>query len=515
MVLGPPSSGWYCRKIRPVTARTRAEISWPRVSLFESAYTFVVDWQGYEREIEEQFRIIYPSAEITHNAKLVGKFSKVERQIDLLVEERASDFAFRIVVDAKYRGRKIDVGDVEAFIGFTRDVEAHTGMMVALEGYTPAAVNRAYHDDLDIILDVLNLDEMKAFQGPTAIPYSGEYGVSFIAPFGWIVDGTSRPHLLASIYQRGKTFEEAVHSDEWMYVNFWKKKGQLANSIESLLTHQSDYMLSDSHGSEIQIIEEGKNQRTGARTLIRRFKKREYPALEFTGFIDFDEFVFMCVLFTPEPLERKNLRKLRFILRDAFPISVTHDHSARIAAADETLQGASSNEERAGILARMGLWYREMGDLHESKRVLDESLSLVPNNHHALVELRLTLIGIGDRDAMLKAMGELVRLDPHNPTVFDECIAYTSGGPATNSDVLTILDRLSKDYPDDVLIHANCDFYSGKVLIETDPASAREHFVAAEGIFRSLFPPENHVFTAIQTCLAKLPAGGLGSGGVS
>lgn len=474
-----------------------------------------MDWQGYEREIEGQFRINYPSAEITHNAKLVGKFSRVERQIDLLVEERASDFAFRIVVDAKYRGRKIDVGDVEAFIGLTRDVEAHTGMMVALEGYTPAAINRAYYDDLDLILDVLNLDDLKVFQGPTAIPYSGEYGVSFVAPFGWVVDGTRRPHLLASVYQRGKTFEEAVHSDEWMYVNFWKKKGDLVNSLESLLTHQSEYMSSDPDGSEIRIIEEGKNQRTGAKTMIRRFSKRAYPALEYTGFIDFEEFIFMCVLFTPEPLERKNLRKLRFVLRDAFPINVKHDHSARIAAADETLQGELSNEERAGILARMGQWYREMGDLHESKRVLEKSLSLVPNNHYALVELRSTLMRIGDRDATLKAMGELVRLDPHNPTVFDECMAYTSGGPATKSDMLAILDRLSKEHPDDVLIHANCDFYSGNVLIETDPPSAREHFVAAEVKFRSLFPPEHQVFAAIQNCLAKLPVGGPGPRNVS
>jgi hypothetical protein len=289
-----------------------------------TTYTSVVDWQGYEREIVEQFRTSYPSADITPNARLVGRFSKVERQIDLLVEERASDFAFRIVIDAKYRGRKIDVGDVEAFIGLTRDVEAHTGMMVALEGYTPAAVNRAHNDDLDIILDVLNLDELKAFQGPTAIPYSGEYGVSIAAPFGWVMDGTSRPHLLASIYQRGRTFEDAVRSDEWMYVNFWKKKGALVNSLDGLLTHQSKYMLSDPPGSEIAIIEEGKNQRTGAKTLIRRFRKKGSAALEYTGFIDFDEFVFMCVLFTTEPLERKNLRKFRFILRDAFPMSVTH-----------------------------------------------------------------------------------------------------------------------------------------------------------------------------------------------
>ncbi len=321
-------------------------LPWCRIRLNrESAYTFVVDWQEYEREIEEQFRSNYPSAKITHNAKLVGKFSRVERQIDLLIEECASDFAFRIVVDAKFRGRKIDVGDVEAFIGLSRDVEAHTGMMVALEGYTPAAVNRAHNDDLDIILDVLNLDELKAFQGPTAITYSGEYGVSIAAPFGWVVDGTTRPKMLASIYQRGKTFDEAVRSHEWMYVNFIKKRDRPLNNLESILTYQSGYMLSEPTGSEIQIIEEGKNQRTGVKTLIRRFRKSTCPAREYTGFIDFNGFVFLCVLFTPEPLERKNLRKLRFILRDAFPMSVTHIRKDGIAEAGERLQEAASKEE--------------------------------------------------------------------------------------------------------------------------------------------------------------------------
>ena len=237
-----------------------------------------MDWQQYEHQIVEQFRANYPSAEITPNAKLVGKFSKVERQIDLLVEERAADFAFRIAIDAKYRGRKIDVSDVEAFIGLTRDVQAHTGMLVALEGYTAAAVNRAHNDDLDIILDVLNLDELKEFQGPTAIPYSGEYGVWIAAPFGWVMDATKRPHMLASLYQRGRMFEEAVRSDEWMYVNFWKKKGSEVNSLDSLLAYQSGYMLSGRVGAEIQIIEEGKNQRTGVKTLIRRYRKKEYPA---------------------------------------------------------------------------------------------------------------------------------------------------------------------------------------------------------------------------------------------
>ena len=105
---------------------------------------------------------------------------------------------------------------------------------------------------------------------------------------------------------------------------------------------------------------------------------------------------------------------------------------------------------------------------------------------------------------MLDAMGKLVRIDPHNPTAFDECIGYASGGPVTKSDVLAILNGLANDYPNDDLVQANCDFYSGKILIETDPVSAREHLVAAEQGFRKLFPPEHQVFAAVQSGLAEV-----------
>lgn len=291
-----------------------------------------MDWKQYEREIADQLRQHYPSAQITPNVKLIGKFSKVERQIDLLIEEQASDFSFRIVVDAKYRGRKIDVGDVEAFLGFIRDVEAHTGVMVALEGYTPAAISRAHYDDLDLILDVLNLDELRQFQGFTAIPYAGEHGVVIGAPFGWVVDATRRPGTLAWLYQRGLSLDEALKSHEFMYINFWNKKDAKVTSLDALLKHQEAYLREDFPDAEIQYLEGTQGQKVGATTLIRRMKNKKYPVPEYTGFVDFEKFVFMCVLFTPEQLERKNLRKLRFILRVAFPMSVTHrkaaDHDA-------------------------------------------------------------------------------------------------------------------------------------------------------------------------------------------
>jgi hypothetical protein len=127
---------------------------------------------------------------------------------------------------------------VEAFLGLTQDVEAHTGMMIALEGYTPAAVNRAYYDNLDVVLDVLSLDELKTYQGPTAIPYSSESGAWIVAPFGWVVDATRREGMLATLYQRSLTFEEALRNNEFMYINFWKKPDEDGiNTLDALLEH--------------------------------------------------------------------------------------------------------------------------------------------------------------------------------------------------------------------------------------------------------------------------------------
>lgn len=289
-----------------------------------------MDWKEYEQEIENQFRDSYPSAQITRNARVLGKFSKVERQIDLLIEEQASDFLFRIIVDAKHRGRKIDVADVEQFLGIIRDVEAHTGVLVALEGYTPAAINRAHYDDLDLILDILNLEELKRFQGFAAIPYAADCGALVGAPFGWVIDADRRPGMLASIDERGLSWEEAQKRHEWMYINFWNKQDKDVGSLEALLKHQESYLRQSFPDAEIEILQGVQGQKAGARTLIRRMKNRKYPVPEYTGFVDFEKFIFMCVLFSPEQLEQKNLRKLRFVLREVFPMNVRHDQTSSI-----------------------------------------------------------------------------------------------------------------------------------------------------------------------------------------
>ena len=45
---------------------------------------------------------------------------------------------------------------------------------------------------------------------------------------------------------------------------------------------------------------------------------------EYTGFVDFNGFIFMCVLFSPDSLAQKNLSKLRFVLRKVIPLNITY-----------------------------------------------------------------------------------------------------------------------------------------------------------------------------------------------
>jgi hypothetical protein len=289
-----------------------------------------MDWKEYEREIEDHFRSEYPSARITADAKVAGHLSNTDRQIDLLIEDQICDLTFRIAVDAKHHGRKIDVKQVEEFLGLVRDVGVHTGVMIAPEGYTEAAIERAHKDDADVILDVLNFKELEQFHGFGAIPYSGPYGVLMQPPFGWVVDGTRRPGTLAWLYQRGLTFDEAIDAHEFMYVNFWHKK-EPALDLQSLFKHQESYMREGKNpASEIEFIDGARRPDVPTALRIARFKYHPGMA-EYTGFVDFDGFIFMCVLFAPDALAARNLSKLRFVIRKVLPLKITYKDSTETA----------------------------------------------------------------------------------------------------------------------------------------------------------------------------------------
>jgi hypothetical protein len=279
------------------------------------------DWRQFEREVKAELEGKYPASAIRHDVRLPGVLSGAQRQIDVLVEECLSCGSVRTAVDAKHHGRRIDVKEVESFIGLLHDTQVQRGIMVSASGYTGAALTRAFRDDVDLDLDIFTLEEFKQWQAAGAIPYSGRNAILLPAPFGWVVDGERYHGAVARLYRRGLTFDQAAGQHEFMYVNLWDRRLPV-DSLESLLARQERDIRSHSPDAVISVRE--LPTAVGSRACIRRADIVGYPTAEITGFVEFTESIFFSVLFTPLVVERRNVRKLEYILQRVLPISVRH-----------------------------------------------------------------------------------------------------------------------------------------------------------------------------------------------
>lgn len=119
-------------------------------------------WRVYERVVAAfELDAVSMDVSVIPNASLIGGISGVKRQIDVLVDARwEKGLARRIIYDAKFRKRKIDVKDVESFEGMMRDVGAARGVIVCAAGWSAAAEARA-EQSIDIRL--LTAEELDTF----------------------------------------------------------------------------------------------------------------------------------------------------------------------------------------------------------------------------------------------------------------------------------------------------------------------------------------------------------------
>ena len=199
-----------------------------------------------------------------------------------------------------------------------KDVGGNYGIIVSEKGFTKAAINRAHIGENNIEVDILNLNGLGMFQSKSAIPYVGNNGVVVSAPFGWVIDGTRRNGMAATLYQRGFSLEEAtVENKEWAYINFWSKNDEI-NSLDALISFQNNYLMeSDCNGS----IEE--KEEPDLR--IRIFTSRYCPTREVTLYRDFPNFILFVVLFSPDNLISRNISKMKYLLLNALFLEINYE----------------------------------------------------------------------------------------------------------------------------------------------------------------------------------------------
>lgn len=286
-----------------------------------------MDWRDYEVYITRHFQALFPDASVQHNVKRLGVISKVERQIDVLIEGKVAGFDLTIVVDCKYFGKKVDVKDVDEFLGYLHDLRASKGILITNNGYSPAAHNRAINDTRDVELRIIEFKDLERFQGFMAIPYFGAHGAVVSAPEGWVVDSTPPKPQLAAFYPMGLSREEAIRTDGYIYFAYSKKDAKWPD-LAHLMETQAEGIRS--HYRNPRFDHEPIQLRDDCPCRIRHLETEDNPnTIESTLFLDFSDVVIYLVLLAPRAKHSEYLKKLRWVAEKLIKVTVLYDTTTK------------------------------------------------------------------------------------------------------------------------------------------------------------------------------------------
>lgn len=452
-----------------------------------------MNWKKYEQEILRYFQETFPETQISFDKKVVGRYSKVERQIDILIEGEIAGYEIKIIVDCKHFSKNIDVKQVESFSSMVEDVEAHQGVLITQKGFSKAATNRAYYGTQKVELDIINFSELQKFQSVTAVPYSGHFAVIVPAPFGWVLDLKDKIKSFPSIHQRGLTLKQAQKRTEWMYMDFWKTD---APDIDQIIEIQNTNLLAIDPNALFSYNTLVKRS-DGLRTKIRIAEMATYPALEVTGFIQFEKHILFIVLFTPKELLTKNLRKLQYLLKVSKPIGLDFDNHRVIEQLLAEINETSDAKERADMYYQVGIWYEEMDDFDNALINLKKAIDCFPSHYSHLKGVIGKTLQFGFIDESINYSIHFFDVAPKNPRVLQDLIEifFTHN---RRDDLIDLFNGLIiKNQNDEVL--GNLHFHLGLAYFNMDKVTeAEQRFKTAKQYFEKVLPLDHHVFKSIE-----------------
>lgn len=278
-----------------------------------------MNWKDYEKEILSSFENLYRDCKISFDQKIIGKYSEIERQIDVLIEGYILNEKIKIIVDGKNYSKKLDVKAVDSFISMAKDVEATHGILITNHGYSEGAYKRAYNDPSNIELDILRFDDLLEYQGFGGIVNKHKYGFVFPNPFGWIVDNSLADVGIGRSYQRGLSFENAITIPEFMYfdITLYEHEFNDLSELKAFQENDTKYYF-----PSCIITYEDFPVEYSDRKVILRFIDRQDGNIEVTAFIDYSEYCVFVVLCCKKYLIDRNLRKLKYVVDNMMRIDV-------------------------------------------------------------------------------------------------------------------------------------------------------------------------------------------------
>lgn len=358
----------------------------------------------------------------------------------------------KVAIDGKFYRRKANVKHVESFLAMLKDVGADAGILVTNNGYTKGAYERAQNGPDDLELEILSFAELLRFQGFGGLPYAQKYGAMVVAPFGWVLDGTRREGMLAALYQRGRSFDDALRASEWITIHIERRR----DSLDEMLDWHEEHA-----GMK--------------RTFAKRFKSSvgEYPAAvwsygdeedevqRYFGGVYFDEHIMFAFLTTPRVVRTRNIKKLVSVVERSLPLNVIQDDfvSSRLAKLEKLSEAAESSQESAEWLIDKGELLVEFERFEEAAVEFRRSADRFPNNFGGLRGLLVCGLSQGESTTDLSGLlVEFSRIDPRNPTV-PQTVMDLLGELGDPSEIPAALSILEMRWKEDAEAAANFAYH--------------------------------------------------------
>lgn len=454
-----------------------------------------MNWKQYEKEILTYFQENYPEAIILFDQRVTGKFSKVLRQIDILIKGEIAGYQIKIVIDCKNFSNKIDVKKVESFCSMVEDVEAHQGVLITQKGYSKAAINRAHYGNQQVELDIINFEELQEFQSLEALPYVGDFCVTVPAPFGWVLNEKEKINSFATIHQRGLTLKEAQRKNEWMYMQFWKKDFP-EFGLKDLINIQNSRILKVDRGTRFT-YKDNIRRKDKLNTTIRIAEVPKYPFMEATGFIEFENCIFFIVLFTPKELMNKNIRKLQHILKVAKSIQIQFNNHKVIEQCLQEIAQLEDHKIKADKYFRIAKWYKEMNDDESAFKNYVKGIECFPTHYTHLKKIINEALSKGLIKEAKRYSVQLFTIDPRNPTATSDLINLYFENKKEKT-LVEMLIQLTSQFSEKEIL-GNLNFHIGLTYLNMDKIEHANKYILKSKIqFEQVYPKDHQVFKAIK-----------------
>ncbi|MGK5114759.1 restriction endonuclease [Geodermatophilus sp. CPCC 205506] len=100
-------------------------------------------WRAFELSVTELIRKMDPDADVEHDARITGKISGTERQVDVLVSGSIGGQQMSIAIECKHYANRLGIGKVDEFAGKLLDLGVDRGVLYSINGTSEPAVARA------------------------------------------------------------------------------------------------------------------------------------------------------------------------------------------------------------------------------------------------------------------------------------------------------------------------------------------------------------------------------------